>query len=314
MGSMDRNTVIGFVLLAALLFLYLFLSTKSSQDLQKQQQAQIDSIAKVKRVQDSIRIATDTTGINSADTSKIAVAATEQTVTVENAVFKVIFSNKGGQPKKVELKKYKSFDSTQVTLGGQPFDKVSYAINTGQGQSAQVGELFFSPGIVTKNTDNSQTVSFQLPVAGGTIIHQYTIKPDNYTIDWNIQMNGADRLLTQGAFNLTWQSEPIQHEKDVLYERQNTNICFYEDEDFDYIMSKNSKEFEKQVMWVSVAQQFFNVTLINKSNFNSGEVSWVKETSDTVRRLARTTANLQAKVPIGAMATVPLQLYYGPNE
>lgn len=314
MGSMDRNTVIGFVLLAALLFLYLFLSTKSSQDLQKQQQAQIDSIAKVKRVQDSIRISNDTTGINRTDTNTIAVAATEQLITVENAVFKVTFSNKGGQPRKVELKKYKSFDSTLVTLGGQPFDKVSYAINTGQGQSAQVGELFFTPGTVAKNADNSQTVSFQLPVAGGTIIHQYTIKPDNYTIDWNIQMNGADRLLTQGAFNLTWQSEPIQHEKDVLYERQNTNICFYEEEEFDYIMSKNSKEFEKQVMWVSVAQQFFNVTLINKSNFNSGEVSWVKETSDTVRRLARTTANLQAKLPIGAMATVPLQLYYGPNE
>ena len=170
MGSMDRNTVIGFVLLAALLFLYLFLSTKSSQDLQKQQQAQIDSIAKVKRVQDSIRIATDTTVVNSTDTSLIPVAATEQTVTVENAVFKVIFSNKGGQPRKVELKKYKSFDSTQVALGGQPFDKMSYAINTGQGQSAQVGELFFSPGTVTKNTDNSQTVSFQLPVAGGTTL------------------------------------------------------------------------------------------------------------------------------------------------
>ncbi len=45
MGSMDRNTVIGFVLLAALLFLYLFLSTKSSQDLQKQEMARQDSIA-----------------------------------------------------------------------------------------------------------------------------------------------------------------------------------------------------------------------------------------------------------------------------
>ena len=53
MGSMDRNTVIGFILLAALLFLYLFLSTKSSQDLQKQKMAEADSIAHVKRAQDS---------------------------------------------------------------------------------------------------------------------------------------------------------------------------------------------------------------------------------------------------------------------
>src|SRR5205085_8346997 len=112
----------------------------------------------------------------------------------------------------------------------------------------------------------------------------------------------ADRLLTQGAFNVTWQAEPMKHEKDVVYERQHTNICFYEDGDFDYIMSKTSKQFEKQVMWVSVAQQFFNTTLINKSNFSSGDVSWVKEKSDTSKSIARTTANLQAKVPIGAMA------------
>jgi YidC/Oxa1 family membrane protein insertase len=314
MGSMDRNTVIGFVLLAALLFLYLFLSTKSSQELQKQKQAEADSIAHVKRVQDSSRIANDTTGKFTNDSNHVAAApVSEQLLTVENEVFKIIFTNKGGQPKKVELKNYKSFDSAQVTFGGSEFDKISYGINTGQGQSAQIGELFFSPGTVTKNADNSQTVTFQLPVAGSTVIHTYTIKPDNYMIDWNVQMNGADKLLTQGAFNLTWQSEPMQHEKDVRYERQHTNICFYEDDDFDYILTKTSKKFEKQVMWVSMAQQFFNATLINKNKFTSGEVSWVKN-NDTTRSLAKATANMQTKLPMGAMATVPLQLYYGPNE
>ena len=70
MGSMDRNTVIGFVLLAVLLFLYLFMSTKSSQELALQKKQQEDSIAAVKRVQDSIRIASDTTAtITTGDTS-----------------------------------------------------------------------------------------------------------------------------------------------------------------------------------------------------------------------------------------------------
>ncbi len=61
MGSMDRNSVIGFILLAVLLFLYLYLSTKSSQDLQKQELAKQDSIARVQRILDSTRIANDTT-------------------------------------------------------------------------------------------------------------------------------------------------------------------------------------------------------------------------------------------------------------
>ena len=313
MGSMDRNTVIGFVLLAALLFLYLFLSTKSSQDLQKQQMVQQDSLSALKRHQDSLRIVNDTTGGVATD-SNVVVPAKEQTLTVENDVIRITFTNKGAQPSKVELKNYKSFDSTLVVLGGKEFDGITYSVNAGQGQTAQISEMFFSPGAVTKNADNSQTVSFNLPVAGGNILHQYTIKAGSYLVDWNIQMNGADRLLTQGAFNLIWQSQPEQHEKDVVYERQHTNICFYEDEEFDYIMSKTSKKFEKPVQWVSVAQQFFNITLINKSSFSSGDVSWVKETSDTSRNLARTTANLQTKLPIGAMATLPLQLYFGPNE
>lgn len=311
---MDRNTVIGFVLLAVLLFLYLFLSTKSSQELQKQQQARQDSIAAVQRTADSIRIANDTTSKIQGDTTRLTPAVSEQTLTVENEVLRIFFSNKGGQPDRVELKKYNSFDSTPVVLSGTAFDKISYAINTGQGQSAQVSELFFNEGTVTKNADNSQTVTFQLPVTGGVINHQFTVKPNDYLIDWNVQMNGADKLLTQGAFNLVWQSQPLQHEKDVTYERQHTNICFYEDEDFDYIMSKTSKQFEKNIQWVSVAQQFFNTTVIAKNNFTSGEVSWVKETSDTSKAIAQTTANLQAKLPLGASASIPLQLYYGPNE
>ena len=77
-------------------------------------------------------------------------------------------------------------------------------------------------------------------------------------------MKGADKLLTQGNFNLIWQAQPVAQEKDVVYERQQYKYCFYEDKDFDYILSRTEKKFEKPVQWVSVAQQFFNTTLIAK--------------------------------------------------
>ena len=50
---MDRNTVIGFVLLGLLLFAYLWNSTKNSQELQKQKQVYEDSIARVKSLRDA---------------------------------------------------------------------------------------------------------------------------------------------------------------------------------------------------------------------------------------------------------------------
>lgn len=314
MGSMDRNTVIGFILLAVLLFLYLFLSTKSTQDLQQQQQVEADSLASIKRTRDSLRIVNDTATVNLSDTSKVAPAVQEQQLTVDNEVLKITFSNKGGQPDRVELKKYKSFDSTPVALLATAFDKISYPINTGQGQTAQTSEVLFNPGTITRNADKSQTITFQAAVTGGTIVHQYVIKPDSYFIDWNVQINGADKLLTQGAFNVTWQAQPMQHEKDVRYERQQSNICFYVDNEFDYIMSNTSETFEAPVQWVAVAQQFFNSALIAKTAFNSGSVSWIKQASDSSREIAQVTTNLQAKVPLGAVASLPMQLYYGPNE
>jgi YidC/Oxa1 family membrane protein insertase len=132
-------------------------------------------------------------------------------------------------------------------------------------------------------------------------------------IDWTVQMDGADQLLDQGNFNLTWQSRLNQQETDVVYERAQSTICFLEDNDFDYIQSKSEKKFEKPVSWVSVAQQFFNTTLVAKQNFSSGDVKWTRS-ADTAGKIADATATLQAKLPIGDKAVFPMQLYYGPND
>lgn len=316
---MDRNTVIGFILLAILLFLYLFISTKNSQELQIQKQREQDSLALVKRAQDSVRIANDTAvvaAVRGEDSSAIArpVIREERFQVVENEVIRISFTNKGAQPSAVELKNYVSGNGKPVILNGTEFDKISYSVNSGPGQSSQVGELFFDTASIARQADGSQTVTFELPLNEGKLVHQFTLKPDSYLVDWNVQMNGADRLLTQGAFNLIWQSRPMQHEKDAAYERLQSTICFYEDNDFDYIMSKTSHKFEKPVQWVSIAQQFFNTTLIAGNSFNSGEVSWVKTADDTSSVIASATANLQAKLPLGAMASVPMQLYFGPND
>src|ERR1700742_5124955 len=104
--GMDRNTVIGFVLLGALLFIYLFTATKNSHELERQKQLEADSIAAVKahqaavaKLQDTAStkvVLRDTTGFNK------ALGGTESLTTVENDVIRIVFSNKGGQPVSVE--------------------------------------------------------------------------------------------------------------------------------------------------------------------------------------------------------------------
>src|SRR5450631_4429912 len=164
--GMDRNTVIGFVLLGLLLFVYLFVSTKNSQALQKQRKLSEDSIAVVKAHQQAVaklqdtaksRVAlADTTGFNK------ALGGTEQRITVENELLKVVFSTKGGQPVEVQLKNFKAYDSTPVKLLDPAGEgRVSYSINTAPNQSAQIADLYFQAGDVVKNADGSQTISFR---------------------------------------------------------------------------------------------------------------------------------------------------------
>jgi YidC/Oxa1 family membrane protein insertase len=317
---MDRNTVIGFVLLALLLFTYLFISTKNSHELQLQQLKRTDSIARVQHTQDSIARANDTATINNAplQAGQLATRGTEQITVVENDVVKISFTNKGGQPGKVELKKYKSLVNNQpVILNGTAFDKISYAINTGNNNSYQISDLYFEAPKVVHNADNSQTITYQLQVPGqGVVTHQFNIKPDQYMVDWLVQMDGANNLLKQGNLNLIWQSQPMQQETDVVYERRQASVCYMVDNNFDYILTKPERTFEKPIQWVSVSQQFFNTTLIAKENFTSGDVKMSKSanSSDFSPKVAEVTTTLQTRLPLGAHAGASLQLYYGPND
>lgn len=178
----DRNTVIGFVLLGLLLFGYLYINTKSSHELEAQRKHIADSVAYVTKVREAAAAKAaaekkDTTvAVQPVDTTGFhpAFNGTEQLVTIENDLVKVVFSNKGGQPVDVELKNFKSYDSTPVKLVG-PNNRISYPINTGSG-AADIAELYFRPGQVVRNADGSQTVRFQLPApAGESIEHEYTL-------------------------------------------------------------------------------------------------------------------------------------------
>lgn len=318
---MDRNTVIGFVLLGILLFAYLFISTRNSQELQKQKLLFDDSVSRVKMQQDMAARARDTATFKApaVDTSvgfNKAIAGSERTLEIENDLLKIVFSNKGGQPKQVELKKFTSYDSGLVrVLDSAANNRMSYPINTGANQSAQIAELFFDDGVVQKNSDGSQTITFRLPTHGGeSIEHQFTLRPGSYLMDWTIRIERPDQLFTQNNFNLTWHAEALKTQKNVVYERQLSDICFFQDNEFDYIRTKSERQFDKPVQWVSVAQRFFNTTLIAKDNFSSGDVHLLHETSDTSDVVFNADINLHAKLTGATSVTLPYQLYFGPND
>ena len=318
----DKNTVIGFVLLGILFFVYFWYTNKQNAEWQAIRQKQEDS---VKMVQARARLATDTArasrdSIQRDSVARIAAAGgfaaaalgSETLVVLENEVMKVTLSSKGAQVKQVELKKYTTSKGGTLVLGEN--NHINYTINTGNNQSAAASNLFFTAQPTTTGANGEQIANFVINNANGqSISHQFVLPKNSYQLGWNIGMQGAGQLLNNGKLNLQWQGASKQQEGTADYERQMSNICFSEGDKFDYISAKTEWTFSKPVQWVGIVQQFFNVTLITEKPFASGEIKWQRKT-DSSNQLATADIVLQASADNATQLNLPLKLYYGPND
>ncbi len=322
--GMDKNTVIGFVLIGALLIAMFIINSRSNQAYVTEKKRIEDSIALTKPKVDVITVQMDSLKTDSIQKTRIKVPAVfitdsannEHLDTLENEVMKITFTNKGGQPKIVELKQYKKFDGKPIILANGNFNKLSYAINTGTNQTSETADIAFISSRKIVATDKTQSISFVLKDSTGKeIIHQYTLKPDSYLLDFNISINGADKLVSKNAINLLWQTEAPQVEKDIKYEREQTHISYLKngDYDFEYLGSGDEMKFEKPIEWLAVKQQFFISALSAKNKFQSALIKWVVP-ADSFKIITQSTAYCSVSLPTGTIANVPLQLYYGPSD
>lgn len=321
--NFDRNTVIGFILLAVLFFAFFYYTNNQQAALQAKAQkekaykdsvAHADSLTKFREQKTNPVTKADSNSIAAVDSNLRfpQVNGTEQLTSVENDLIKVVFTNKGGQPKSVELKKFKGPDSTSVKLAGTAFDKIDYSLKDNNNKTDSITALFFSGGQITKEGEN-QIITYQLHGKDGSVVtHKFTVKPD-YMIDFDLSINGADQLLSNNTLFITWQNKAVQQQKDISYEKQQSQIGYREDGEYDHssAMKTSSEEFKKPVNWIAVKQQFFASALIAKNNFSGGTINW-SDASDA-KTIVSATANMRIPVT-GANANVALAMYYGPTD
>jgi len=311
----DKNTIIGFVLLAGLFFIFFWYTNKQQAEITAYKQHVEDSLRLVKAANDKAialknPIKGDTT-LGAAAQSGEVDSVKEQLSVLENELVKVTLSNRGGQVVGVTLKKYTNSQKQLVHLGDS--SSLNYPVNIGNNQIAQINKVIFPVVNVLPQKEGVQQIEYVwITPNGKKIRHQFSLANNNYNVDWNIQLEGANTLLTNQQINFLWDVHSYQQEKTVIYERQMSNICFSEGGEFDYISSKTTKSFEKPVQWVGLVQQFFNTTIINKQGFASGKIDWQRKL-DSSNGLASLQSQFQTKIS-GDNAAVNLSLFYGPNE
>ncbi len=323
---MDRNTVIGFVLIGMLIIGMFYFNNRSNQAYLAEKKRAEDSIAATKPKVDTAAARLDALKADSLRKKgqpNVSVFNTKDSVkeeftVLENEVLKLTFTNKGAQPETVELKNYKNlaFPGKPLLLENGSFNKISYPVKAGNG-IAETSDILFVTGAKTTGADRSQRISFSLKDSSGRqIIHQYTLHPNEYLLDFTITLEGADKLVDLNTINLAWRTEAPQIEKVMSYEKQQAQLGYVKDGDYDFksMATSNDKEFDKPLDWLSVKQQFFVSAIAAKNKFSSAKVAWTVP-DDSLHIVAQATANCRISLQAGLPnAVVPLQLYYGPSD
>ncbi|MEY4628014.1 MAG: hypothetical protein RLZZ595_340 [Bacteroidota bacterium] len=319
----DKNSVIGFVLLAGLFLGYFYFTRVGQLELEAKQKQVRDSLAAIQPV------IKDTAEALSLTTNAETVAPAgkpgsfvqegkieEQKTVLENELVKITFSNKGARPVGVELKNYVSSDSQMVKLVSGDFNKFSYLINTGANQTSSTSDLYFSAAEVVKKIDGEMLLVYTLKDSSGrSIEHRYGLKQGEYMFRLDIVSEGADKLFTNNTLNFLWQVQADQQELDIQTEKRETQLGLYGQDGFDYFTMSDglNESWEDGVKWLGVKQKFFNTTVIADNGFKFAEIN-CRMPDDSLKVVAQTTANLRAVFPASNKANIGLHFYVGPND
>jgi len=328
---MDKNSIIGFILIAAI---FIGFSMYQSGQMRKQAelQAQLDSVARAEslalELAEAERLASLPDSLKNApvapaeprsiykDSSLEAASHAEaQIVALENDKLRVEFTTKGAQPWTVQVKDYKNYDSTDLYLF-KP-GAAEYSVSLYSGEYIRTKDFSFE---VAERTDS--TVVMRLPFAGGGYIEQkYTLRAGSYCVDNLLSFVGMQGVIPRNvsSFDLDFDVTMPRMEKGYKNESQYSKVDYYFEGDKKPVeigRGRNaSRRVDSKLSWFAFQQQFFSAILRAPQQFASGElsVSFLPE-NDPERNLMTCSAKMRADLPAGGQGSVPFEFYFGPNH
>ena len=331
----DVNSLIGFVLLGAIMMWYLYTNQPTPEELEKQ---------KIERIQDSIQKVTEQLQKNSiqkdtvlptakltdsvtlanaqselgvfAYSATLPSAKTDETL-LENEFLRIKIANKGGQITEVELKNYKRYDSVPLYLIRNNNALFNLNFSTTDHRILNTKDLYFEPTL-SKNGEN-QVLSMKLKTAENQFLeYRYEIKPNDYMLGFSIKSQGIGQAInTSQPLQLDWSLKSYRQEKSIRTENQYSQYYYKDDDDVNYLsLSKEDEETGKNIEWVAYKQHFFSSILLADTPFSTAKMvskNLVEdENIDTIF-----TKHFSLKTPIDATNgefNKNMHWYFGPND
>ncbi len=325
---MDKNSVIGFILIAAIFVGFSLFQSRQARK-QAELQAQLDSISRVESMgrqlaeaegaaaalADSVAVPGAQAAIYKDSSLEAASRVAGSIVTLENSKLVLQINTKGAQPHAVQVKDYKNYDSTDLYLF-RP-GAAEYSVSVYAGEYIRTKDFNFE---VAAQTDSS--VVLRLPFAGGGCIEQsYVLHADSYQVDNLLSFKGMQAVIPRNVsvFDLDFDVTMPRMEKGYKNETQYSKLNYYFEGDKKPVeigRGRNaSRRVDSKLSWMAFQQQFFSAILRAPQQFASGElaVSFFPQ-DDPERNLMTCSAKMRLDLPAGADGSVPFEFYFGPNH
>lgn len=327
---MERNHIIGFVLIFGLLLVWTFVNSPSKEQMETMKQRQ-DSLNRVEILKDSIsadaiEAEKATTPLDSAVLANqygsfaAAATGTSQAVKLENEFFIIDFNSKGAKISNVELKSYKKvlIDEKKkeykipLRLLEDPANVWDIAIPTQRGD-LHTADLHFVPTV-----EGNKVTFAAIGQQGERIVQEYTLTENPYEVKYNFRIENGSTFISSSTktAKLTWVNQLDKIERNSTFERTYSTIYFKENtESVDYCnCRKNAQEDRtaQPVKWFSHSNQFFNSTLIAEESFDGGlfETTMLEDPHDNLK-----TTTAVVGLPLNGNGSAgQMTMFIGPND
>lgn len=302
---MDRNSIVGLVLIGAILFGFSLYSNRQNKAI-LEEQARLDSINRANYIEQLVEeVQTDMARQNLPEADTLgrdrfqqqlaaslgetlyaARSGAEEFFTLENDKLTVTLSTKGGAMHSAVLKDFNSSDGTPLNIFEEGSNRFNLSFFTNQ--TIETEQFYFTPVsrqnlVVGADDEAGKSFAMRLYADSASYLEYiYTINPGDYMIDFSIRTVNMDHLLArnQTYFDINWETVSEQNEKGFENENNYSLVAyrFPNDKSIEEIglRSKGSKSQTEnaEIQWVAFKQQFFSAIFVAKDNFTNGTMGF----------------------------------------
>ena len=320
----DYNSLIGMVLLGAIMLWYLNSQPKKEIEPEKTPTEQVVETPKTAAPEntppvnnitnDSIKQANlqNTLGVFSTS----AIMGAEGVSVLENDLLKLTIDNKGGQIVEALLKNYKTYDSLPLYMIKDTIASFNINFGTTDNRVLNTKDLYFEPTL-TKNGDN-QVLSMKLKVSDTQFLeYRYQMKPDDFMVDFSIRSQGLYNIInSSNPIQLDWDLKGYRHEKSLRTENTMYSYYYYKaDNEVDYL-SPDDTDTVDDVSWAAYKQHFFSSILLSDKPFNNALMTSENLVKDE-KKDSIFTKKFTLKTPLAldnGELNYGMKWYYGPTD